>query len=205
MKLLKWILGNFGPMIVFYGAVYFWNLKVAIFLSLLVTVIEIVRFKIQKKSMSPFFIFSSGMALLFGILDLTLQNAFFFKFEAGISNLVCAVFFGLSLFHSKSLVQEIAEQQGKIDKTESPDKHFFFRIQTIAWTIYFIAKAILYTWVNFNTSLQEALVIRLLVGNVSFYVMMFISVGLARPLWIFMEKMRWMPSARMYPHTLQKD
>lgn len=187
---------NFGPLIVFYIANHFWGLKTAILVSLVFTVIEVVQLKASKKEITTFFKFSVAMALVFGVLDLTLENAFFYKIEASITNLFTAFFFGITLFQPKPLIQQFAEQQGRTSKDQSEDKTFFFRLLTMVWTFYFIIKATIYLWINLNSDVEQGLIVRAIIGNVSFGIMLFVSIGLARPIWNLLVQLKVMPSAR---------
>ncbi|MBK7962665.1 MAG: hypothetical protein IPK04_16610 [Bdellovibrionales bacterium] len=107
-----------------------------------------------------------------------------------------ALFFGITLFQPKPLIQQFAEQQGRTLKEQSIDKTFFFRLLTMVWTFYFILKAILYLWINLNSDLEQGLIVRTIIGNVSFGTMLFVSIGLARPIWNLLVKLKVMPSAR---------
>lgn len=165
--------------------------------SVLFTIAEVIHLKLAKKEMTTFFKFSVGMTLIFGALDLTLENAFFFKLEATISNLFTAFFFAITLFQPKPLIQQFAEQQGKTSTEQSADKTFFFRLQTLIWTFYFVTKAFVYLWINLNSDFEKGMIIRFLIGNISFWIMMFLSLGLARPFWHLLLKMKLMPSTRV--------
>lgn len=196
-KIAVFVYQNFGPLVAFAMANRVWGLKAAIMVSVGVTVAEIVHYRVAKKELSQFFKFSAAIAVLFGALDLYLDNAFFFKIEATITNLMTAFFFGITLFQDKPLIQQFTEQQGRTSTETSDDKTFFFQFLTLIWTLYFIAKAIIYLWINFNTTTEDALILRMLVGNASFAVMLFISIGLSRPLWNVMQKWKLLPSARV--------
>lgn len=187
---------NFGPLIVFYIANHFWGLKSAIAFALIFTVAEIIHYKIAEKEITTFFKFSLTMTFIFGILDLTLDNAFFYKIEATVTNLFTAILFGITLFQPTPLVQQFAEQQGRTSKDQSMDKTFFFRLLTFVWTIYFIVKAALYLWINLNSDVEQGIIVRAVVGNISLAIMLFVSIGLARPIWNLMVRLKIMPSAR---------
>ena len=199
-KLFQFALTNFGPLIAFYSLNHFIGLKVAIAGACLVTLGEAIRFKLRKETPTPFFKFSAVMALCFGVLDLIMVHPFFFKFEASIANLFFAGFFGLSLMREKPLIQEFAEQQGRVDGVTTPDHTFFFRFLTLLWIVYFVGKAVVYLWVYFNHSVEQGLILRALIGNVSLAVMLFISIGLSRPIWAVLLRLRLMPSTRRQRH-----
>ncbi len=194
---LKFILSNFGPIIGFYLVNQLWGMKVGVFASIILVIAEYLWLKHKDESISTFFYFSSGMIILFGVIDLIIQKPLFIKFEASITNLFFALFFGHSIFKEKSLIQEIAETQKKTSETQSEDKKFYFKIMTCFWSIYFLGKSIFYLWINLNASLNEGLLIRMIVGKVSLWIMLFISVGLSRQIWKLFEKLKLFPSQKI--------
>ena len=135
--------------------------------------------------------------LLFGIADLFIKEPFFFKFEATLTNLFFALFFALSLLKDKPIVQEFAEMQKKTSNEQTPDKLYFFQFFTIWWSVYFVIKAAFYLWLNFNTTLDDALIIRMLVGKVSLWLMMFISIGMPQYIWKVLEFLKMFPSQKI--------
>ena len=96
----------------------------------------------------------------------------------------------------KPIIQEFAEMQKRTSEEQSPDKKFFFRFFTILWCGYFILKSAFYLWIGFHSTLEEGLMIRMLVGKVSFWIMMFVSIGLSKQIWRIMEKLELFPSQR---------
>ncbi len=196
VKLFNFVISNFGPLIGFYVINQFWGFKTGVLASCVLVFIEYFWLKSKKQKIGMFFYFSSGMILIFGGLDLYLQEPYFMKYEASITNLLFAIFFGMSILKDKSIVQEFAETQGRTSSETSVDKSFFFKMFTFAWTIYFLLKAFFYLWLSFNTSMNEGLVIRIFVGKVSFWLMMVLSIGFPKKIWNVMEKLRLFPSQR---------
>lgn len=200
MNLLKKIVifafSNFGPLIGFYFINYFWGFKIAIITSIVLVVLEFLILKYRKKYISNFFYFSSIIIIVFGIADLILKEPLFFKFEASLTNLFFAAFFGLSLFKEKPIVQEFAEMQKRTSFEQNPDKLFFFKFFTVLWCFYFILKAVFYLWMNFYMSIDEGMIVRMFVGKISFWIMMFISIGMPKKIWSLLERLKLFPSQR---------
>lgn len=194
--ILLFIISNFGPLIGFYIANHFWGLKVAVIFSITLVFVGFLTIKVQNKKISTFFYFSSAIVIFLGMADLLVKEPFFIKFEASLTNLFFAIFFGASLFKDKSIVQEFAEAQNRTSIEQSKDKSYFFRLFTIVWCLYFLVKAAFYLRLNFNTSLDEGLILRFIIGKVSFWFMMFISIGLPRHIWSILEKLKLFPSQR---------
>lgn len=196
VKLGKFIIANFGPLIAFYVINQFWGLKAGILVSVVLIFIEYFWLKFKKQKIGAFFYFSSGVILIFGGLDLYLQEPYFIKYEASITNILFAIFFGISIFKDKSIVQEFAETQGRTSLETSADKSFFFKMFTAAWAIYFLVKAFFYLWLSFNTTMSQGLIVRMFFGKVSFWLMMLLSIGFPEKIWNLMERLRLFPSQR---------
>lgn len=195
-KLVTFVIFNFGPLIGFYIINQFWGFKVSIIVSLILIVTQFSVAKLKKKKIGSYFYYTSGIIIFFGITDLFAERPFLFKFEASLTNLLTAGYFGLSLFEDKPIVQRFAEMQNRIDDQQTPDKLFFFRFFTILWCLYFVLKAALYLWINFNTSINDGIITRVIIGKVSFWVMLFISIGLPKQIWMILERLRLFPSQR---------
>lgn len=195
-NLLKFLFLNFGPLIGFYVINQFWGFKAGILASIVLVIAEYIWLKWKKQKIAIFFYFSSGVISFFGAADLFLQEAYLMKYEASLTNLLFAVFFGISLFKEKSIVQEFAETQGRTSAETSIDKSYFFKVFTAAWTLYFLIKAVFYLWLSSRISMNEGFIVRMFVGKVSFWIMMFFSIGIPKQIWGLMERLRLFPSQR---------
>lgn len=193
---LEFVAKNFGPLIVFWAIQYFAGLKIAIAASMLTAVGEFIYLKTRQQKPTPFLIFSTALALVFGVLDLWLTTPIFFKFEAGLTNLIFAGFFAASLWSAKPLVQEFAEESRSFADHDPRDVRFFFQVFTAAWALYFVAKAVAYTYINFHVSVGYSLLARMILGNATFAIMIGASMTGGRPLWLALTKARLMPSTR---------
>lgn len=201
MKLAKWILENFGAILLFQAALHFFGLRPAISLSLAYVVAELIYLKIQNRSVTSFMKFSYALVIVFSLADLYLQNSPFFAFEPVATNLAVAVYFGMSLLKEKTIIEELAEQQGRTSSDRNPDKTFFFQFLTSVWFGYYILKTIIYAWLALYTSLETSFIIRMIIGSISFYAMLTISIGFRRQIWWLLEILKWMPSKRSAPTT----
>ncbi|WP_409479543.1 septation protein IspZ [Pseudobdellovibrio sp. HCB154] len=195
-KILSFLISNFGPLIGFYLVNLFWGFQTAVIVSIGLALAEYVWLKLNKRKIDIFFYFSSGIIVIFGLLDLYIEAPFFFKLESSITNLFFAAFFGLSVFNEKSITQIFAENQNKTSADNSDDKRFFFACFTLFWAFYFLVKALVYLWLNFNVQFEDALFLRLILGKGSLWVMLGISILLPKQIWTLMEKARVFPSQR---------
>jgi intracellular septation protein A len=197
--LVAWVFHEFGPLLVFYGTNHFFGFVPAISASMAWSVAAVVYAKVKKQPITGLLKFSIAMTVVFGAVDLLVQGPMLFKYEAVVSNLATALFFGLTLRQEKSVIQQAAERRALLSGkplTLTPDTVYFFQLSTIVWTSYFVLKALVYLWIGANYGLEEALALRVLIGNVSFYGLLFVNIFLARPLIAALRRMKLMPSTR---------
>ncbi|NNN06333.1 MAG: hypothetical protein HKL90_10575 [Elusimicrobia bacterium] len=185
---VKFAFNNFGPGIVFYVANHFWGLKIAVLGTLVFVVVEVAEKLWHRKPISLFFKFCAVVALLFGGIDFYLQKSVFFKYEATLTNLFTAVFFGSTLWGEKSMIHEFAEPRMAGSGHEITPGHVaYFRVLTGVWTAYFVLKATVYAVIASRYSLERGLLIRAIVGNVSMYALMGVSIFLSKPIYLFLK------------------
>lgn len=196
LGLLTFLLSNFGPLLAFYIGNHFWGIRAGVIATVVWTVGEITFNWIYQRKTSTFFKFSASIAIVFGLIDVYLQQSVFFKYEGALSNVMVGLFFASSLFGEKSIIQEFAEAQGRVSGTLSPDAQYYFKFLTVVWTVYQFAKAAFYAWVAAHYTLEEGLVFRALVGNVTFYALLGISIFGSRPIIKILAKLGMLPSTR---------
>jgi uncharacterized membrane protein len=178
---LAFALSSFGPILVFYGVDYGWGLMPAIAASALWSIGDVVRHVVTKKPLTMIFKFSAVMTVLFGIVDLVAQQSLLFKYEAVVTNLGTAAVFGATLRGGKSIVQESYESSPRAQGRKMPEwLPRFFRVLTVVWVAYFIAKAGLYFFIARAYSIEESVAIRALVGNVSMFALLGITWVMAK-------------------------
>jgi intracellular septation protein A len=195
-SLAKFILGNFGPILVFYVSNHFFGLRVAVLASILWTVGEVCTYRLKGKSLSTFFKFSAGITILFGIIDIYLQRTVFFKYEASVTTFLVGCYFGSTLLSEKPLIQEFAEAQGRIKDKIDPDMVYLLRFLTIIWTSYLFIKAGFYAIIAGRYTLEEGLAIRGVIGNVSFYGLLFVTTVGANKIKSILAWAKLLPSVR---------
>lgn len=193
---LQSIFSSFGPILVFYISNHFWGLQFAVITSIVWCIGEISYHKILKKPLSTFFKFSAVLTLTFGVIDIYLQQSIFFKYEAAMTNLLVGCYFASTLFSEKSIIREFAEAQGRIPKQISKDGEYYFRFLTLVWAAYSVIKALFYAWVASNYSLEEGLVVRGIIGNSTFYGLLFLSIFGSKPILYVLGRLRLLPSTR---------
>jgi hypothetical protein len=82
----------------------------------------------------------------------------------------------LGAFGETPMIQEIAERRSPEAFPVTAEVRRFFQLFTLAWALYFSAKAAFYAYVAWRLPLVEALALRSLVGGVSLGLMIAVSV-----------------------------
>lgn len=195
--LLRFLSSNFGPILAFYIGNHFWGIRAGVVATVIWTVSEIGINLVNKKPTSTFFKFSAVIAIAFGLVDLYLQQTIFFKYEAALSNVMVGCFFAASLLGEKPVIQEFAEAQGRIEKKLSPDGEYYFKFLTVVWSLYSFLKAGFYAWVAANYNLEEGLAFRLIVGNVTFYALLLVSIFGSKQIRFLLGKLKMLPSSKV--------
>lgn len=196
INVLKFILNEIGPFLAFYIIDHFWGNRVALVVSITLVIAEFLWKKYKKQKITMLFYAFNSVIIVFGFLEILNIETNIYQFEALLTNLFIAIFWGASVFKEKSIVQEIAESQGRTSVETSEDKRFFFNIFTLFWAFHFLSKGIFYFWIYQNPSIDHPLIVRLVVGKVSFWVMMGGSILLPEKIWVIMNKLRLLPSYR---------
>lgn len=175
LQSLKFILITFGPVIVFFAADHFFSLKVAILSMLIFTLGDVIYQKYTKQKITSFYWFVVGITLVFGCVDLYMKETVFLKYEAGLTNFIFGIYFLYGAFAKKTFLEEFIEKSGKLPDPRPPNLSLFFKIMTALWAVYFIVKAMVYTFLAMRSTLQEMMGIRAVVGNISMIAMAFVA------------------------------
>lgn len=204
---LRGVMANFGPMVAFLVASRLFSVKVAIALSMLWTLGEIVYLRVRRERPTRIFWFTAAMTLAFGALDLYQREPTFLRWEAVITNVITGLYFGATVLRGKSLIQEFYEKSQNVTELPRPELADFFRAFTALWALYFFAKALVYAWIAQRYPLDRAMALRAVIGSTSFYAMMALSAA-GRPLFMFAKRMglfpdRPKPVAEPAPATVQ--
>ena len=73
MKLMKWILENFGAILLFQAVYHFYGLRPALAASLTYVAAEIIYLKIKNRKLTSFMKFSYALVIVFSLVDLYLK------------------------------------------------------------------------------------------------------------------------------------
>jgi intracellular septation protein A len=175
------LLESAGPLLVFYGVDYVWGLFPAIAASTVWSVGDLIRHVVMKKPVTAIFKLTAAMTLVFGSVDLLAQQSLLFKYEATVTNLGMAVFFVATLRGGASVIEETwAANPDNSGRAMPKWLKGMFRALTLFWSAYFLLKAVAYFFLAGAFSIEKAMAIRAVAGNVSMFAMAGLTLVFAR-------------------------
>ncbi|WP_420607961.1 hypothetical protein [Novosphingopyxis sp.] len=175
LPLIKGLLHNFGGLVLYWTVLLAFGVKPAIVVTLLFISGEGGWRLKTHRPFPPLWWFANGAALLFGVIDLWARTPFMIRYEGAIINLVTAGAFALGALGPQPLVLRIARQHKSDIPADRPEVIRFFRAFTLAWALYFVARAGAFLWIMSAFPLAQALAIRTAVAWTSLGVMLLAS------------------------------
>jgi intracellular septation protein A len=189
---MEFVFWEFGPLILLLALSAAFGLKVAIAGTIGFVILDAARRFWWHLPFTRIYLLSSGMAVVFGTIDLFSQTPFMLKYEAVVSNVATGIAFVAGSRGSKPMLQELAEQRGA-SFSDRADIRQFFRLFTLFWAGYFFAKAGLYFWLGSVLPMGRAMLVRSLLGSVSLGIMVVVSITQGRRLFFLCRRMGLLP------------
>jgi intracellular septation protein A len=196
---LRFVLWEFGPLVALLALSEAFGIKVAIGGTIAFIAVDAARRLWSHLPFTRIYLLSSGLAVIFGAIDLVSQTPFMLKYEAVITNAATGIAFVVGARGDKSIMQEIAEQRGQAFPDRADIRHFF-RLLTMVWAGYFFAKAGVYLWLGFVLPLRQAMLLRLVIGGVSLGIMVAVSATQGRRLFFLCRAMGLLPAVEDASH-----
>jgi intracellular septation protein A len=187
--LLRFLLTEFGPLIVFWALALTLGSKAAIAGSVAYILADAAWRYRRRLPVTRLYIFSSALTVMFGAIDLFAVTPFMLKYESVLTNVATGAAFVIGARGAKPMLQELAEKQRGSAFPEGADIRRFFQLFTLLWAAYFFLKAAFYYWLGAALPLTEALAVRSVVGGVSLGAMIALSVTQGRRLFLLC---RWL-------------
>jgi intracellular septation protein A len=170
--MMVWIgfgLKNFIVPVLFFTTFRMYGSKAAILIAVVATLIQVAVMLAKKMKIPAFFITAAGFTLLFGGTDLFLNQPQFYRLEPFAQSFVIGLAFMITLFFRLPLaewfVDALPDQVKPRPGEVSPE---YFRKLIWIWSVYFLAKAFLYLWLAFRVDLGKLIILRTIIGQVSF-------------------------------------
>jgi intracellular septation protein A len=188
----RFVLAEFGPLLVFWALALTLGVKPAILGSLVAIVADAAWRRIKGLPFTRLYLLTSGLTLVFGAIDLAATSPFMLKYEAAVTNVATGAAFIVGAMGEKPIIQEVAEQRGEAFPA-TREIRAYFRLFTFAWAAYFFVKAAFYVWIVWKLPMLEAMALRSAVGAISLGVMIGLSVTQGRRLFFLCRRLGLLP------------
>ena len=188
----RFVIGEFGPLIVFWALALTLGVKPAITGSILFILGDAAWRWRRGMAFTRLYLLVSALTLVFSAIDLLSASPFMLKYEAAVTNVATGAAFVLGAMGEKPIIQEVAEQRGEAIPA-TPETRAFFRLFTLAWAAYFFAKAAFYVWIVWTLPLLQAMAVRTLIGSISLGLMIAVSATQGRRLFFLCRRLGLLP------------
>ena len=188
----RFIVAEFGPLIVFWALAATLGVKPAIAGSILAIVVDAAWRRRKGLAFTRLYLLTSGLTLVFGLIDLASTSPFMLKYEAVVTNVATGLAFVAGALGEKPIIQEVAEQRGETFVATS-EVRAFFRLFTLVWAGYFFLKAAFYVWIVWTLPMLEAMALRSVIGSVTLGLMIALSVTQGRRLFFLCRRLGLLP------------
>jgi len=197
-RFLRFVFGDFGPLIAFWAFYLPFGIRGAISATVIYVIGDFVHRLRYGRSFTRIYLLSSSLAVVFGAIDLLAATPFMLRYEAVVTNVATGLFFVAGARGSKPLIQEFAEQRSG-PFPERADIHRYFELFTYAWAAYFFLKAGAYYAIGQAYPLAAAMAIRSILGGISFAIMILGSAALGRRGFFLAQRLGWLPEVEPAP------
>jgi intracellular septation protein A len=177
------LLRDFGGLIVFWIVMWRFGLKAAIAATILFVAVDGLRRLIQRERPPKLYVFTTALALIFGLIDLKARTPFMIRYEGAITNTLIGGLLAWDAFARKPMIQEFAEQSiGAPFPADRTGIRHYFRTWTLVWAGYGLLIAGFFLWTALSLPLSQALAVRALVGTSTSLGLLFVSMTFGRPI-----------------------
>jgi intracellular septation protein A len=193
---LRFVVAEFGPLLVFWALAWLFSVKVAIAGSLIAILVDSSLRIYRRQPFTRLYLIVSSLTLGFGTIDLFVARPFMLVYEAPITNALTGLAFFFGAFGEKPMLQELAEQRPGANIPPTDEVRRFFRLFTLIWAAYFFLKAAGYLYLAATLPLKEALALRSVLGSLSLALMIALSVSQGRRLFLLFRRLGWLAETR---------
>ncbi|MFI5011192.1 MAG: hypothetical protein ACHQAY_02480 [Hyphomicrobiales bacterium] len=193
LGILRFVLAEFGPLIVFLALAWAVGTKAAIAGSVAFIIGDAIWRYRKGIAFTRIYILVSALTIVFGAIDLVSATPFMLKYEAVVTNVATGIAFAIGARGPKPMIQEVAEQRQGTPFPEGEDFRRFFQLFTLLWAAYFFLKAAFYLWIGLIMPLAQAMAVRSVVGGVSLGLMTALSVTQGRRLFMLCRRLGLVP------------
>ena len=169
----RYLFLNFATPLVFYFVFHWKGAKPAIGFAIGVTLVQGGAHVVYRERFSPFFILSSGLILIFGALDLLVQDPRFFRFEPAVQNFGVGSLFWVAQWKKFPVIRVFVQALPRRIQSEflEPDEAYLRRV-TWVWVGYLYLKGLFFLYLAVSVDLGALILLKSVVGTGSLLVMM---------------------------------
>ena len=109
----RFILSEFGPLIVFWALALTLGVKPAILGSILFILADAAWRSFKRITFTRLYLLVSALTLVFGAIDLSVASPFMLKYEGAVTNVATGLAFVVGALGKKPIIQEMAEKRGE--------------------------------------------------------------------------------------------
>jgi uncharacterized membrane protein len=160
LSVLRGLFHTFGGLLLYWAFLLTFGVKPAIAVTLVFVCGDGAWRLATRRPFPPLWWLANGAALIFGAIDLWARTPFMIRYEGALINLITAGAFAIGALGPEPLVLRIARQHKPDIPVDRAEVVRFFRAFTIAWALYFVARAGAFLWIMSAFPLAEALAIR---------------------------------------------
>jgi intracellular septation protein A len=197
-RFLRFLFGDFGPLIAFWAFYVPFGIRAAIGATVAYVIADFAYRLRYGRRFTRIYLLSSSLAVIFGAIDLLAATPFMLRYEAVVTNVATGIFFVFGARGAKPLIQEFAEQRSG-PFPERADVRRYFEFFTDAWAVYFFLKAAAYYAIGQAFPLATAMAIRSIAGGISLGVMLLGSIALGRRGFFLVQRLGWLPKVEAAP------
>jgi len=198
LRFLRFLFSDFGPLIAFWAFYLCFGIRAAIAATVAYVIGDFIHRLRYGRRFTRIYLLSSGLAVIFGAIDLSAATPFMLKYEAVVGNVATGIFFVAGARGPKPLIQEFAEQRSG-PFPQRADVRRYFELFTYAWAVYFFLKAAAYYAIGQAFPLATALAIRSLAGGISLAIMILGSATIGRRGFFLLQRLSWLPKVEPEP------
>jgi len=171
-SLLGGLLGNLGPLIVFYAFYWTMGLKPAIIACATFSIAEVMWRWWRKEPLTFLFKLTATTTIGLGLIDIALASPRFFSWQASITNAAFGAWFAwLMVKGADPFTEQLLAIQPNILDTWGPggrgQLNGMMRVLLAIVVTYHVLLGVAYGWIAVRYTVEDAVGIRLIFGNVS--------------------------------------
>lgn len=202
--MLGGLVGNLGPLVVFYAFDWTLGLKPAIVACAVFSIGEVAWRFWRKEPLTFLFKLTAATTIGLGLLDIWLASPRFFSWEASITNAAFGGwFFWLMVKGPGPLTEQLLALQPQLKETWGPTGEArlngMMRVLLAMTVVFHAITAAAYAFIAWRYTVEEAVGIRVIFGNVSLIPFLLAVFFWVQPLHRLASRRGWLPEAERLP------